>query len=63
VTGQATGEQAQEAAELRTEWCQERGGQGLIVHAVVHGGLHCKFDNGSMVRVPPAGEIPGGERG
>ena len=38
----------------RVECCQDQGGDAVISRALYHGGLHCEFENGTLVHVPNA---------
>lgn len=46
-----------EYAEASEEWCEDRGGHLVNVHAVVHGGLHCHLPNGTSVHMTDVEEV------
>jgi hypothetical protein len=40
-----------EAFDDRVSWCESQGGEPVVVHSVHHGGLHCQFENGTMLHL------------
>lgn len=51
VVGLASSEATQDYVDDSAEWCGDRGGELVNVHAVVHGGLHCDLPNGTSVHM------------
>lgn len=51
LVGGVTSEETQNYVEDSAEWCEDRGGELVNVHAVVHGGLHCELPNGTSVHM------------
>lgn len=43
--------QMQEDIKQSEQWCDERGGELINVQAVVDGGLHCRLENGTSIRM------------
>lgn len=39
-------------------WCNDHGGELANSNALLHGGLHCEFDNGSSVHMSEIIETP-----
>jgi len=51
----ATAPETQAHFAASEAWCDDRGGLLVDVQSVYKGGLHCQFENGTMVRMAGVG--------
>ena len=62
VVDTATSPETKAYAEASEQWCDDHDGALINVQAVYKGGLHCQFDNGSMVSMADIDlDVSGGE--
>lgn len=58
LAADAMAQEAEPYVEESREWCNERGGELFNARVIgEHGGLHCEFENGTMVHMSEVLEL------
>jgi len=57
IVGHVTSESTQAYMNQSEDWCNNHNGELVNVHAVLHGGLHCDFENGTSVHMRDVVEV------
>ena len=66
IFGAATSPEMHAYVDASEQWCHDRDGELVNVQSIVHGGLHCQFQNGTMIHMSEVdieldGEIHGSD--